>query len=507
MIDLTRTRTSMLAEIGVADRAALPHLSDAGDEHFVTLEGVCLAIQGQTPDDLLPRLGRALSRRFKQVPPDELSRGLLHVLKKVVGNAYKWGNRKDPEKHISVDVVVTRAGAVVSITDEGDGFDVAALLKRFENAESYATHGGSGFAILEKSKSAISYADGGRTVHIEFCCVGGAGSDAPGLAQASDEAFMLDLLRESSELCVNGESLVGCRIAIPSKSKGKNLEIRYDLELQKRDSEECRKLTLTGTLLRDGKAESHAALLRGFHSASADGIVCTARPVTAFSEPPLVLFELTSIGALDDWIKRFPSFDGFAEQLRGVAGCLRALHESDVEMDVALPVEEAERLRARCDRIVAVLDSASPERAERARALRDTVLERWEQVHAIPARPIHGSFSWNSVVWTDDGLFLHGFEDPRRSHPGLDLGGFLADHLRFFVMRKKGDPENYQRGRDVFLDAYFGEELPDWREDLPVFCSMALLQRTERLLGRKQKKWEPKIDPLLDACEHSLDSR
>jgi len=34
-------------------------------------------------------------------------------------------------------------------------------LRRFENKESYATHGGSGFAILEKSKSVVSYADGG----------------------------------------------------------------------------------------------------------------------------------------------------------------------------------------------------------------------------------------------------------------------------------------------------------------------------------------------------------
>ena len=101
-------------------------------------------------------------------------------------------------------------------------------------------------------------------------------------------------------------------------------------------------------------------------------------------------------------------------------------------------------------------------------------------------------------------MFLHGFDDPRRSHPGLDLGGFLADHLRFFVMRKKGNLDHCERGREVFLDAYFGNESPDWREDLPFFCGAALLQRTERLLGRKQKKWEPKIDRLLELCEQSL---
>ena len=71
-------------------------------------------------------------------------------------------------------------------------------------------------------------------------------------------------------------------------------------------------------------------------------------------------------------------------------------------------------------------------------------------------------------------------------------------------MRKKGDPTNHERGQDVFLEAYFGGDSPDWRNDLPFFTGVALLQRTVRLLVRKKKKWEPKIDPLLDACERSL---
>ena len=499
----------MLSEIGVVDPAAVPHITDAADERFAKLDCARLTLRACTPDELLPPVGSALSERFRRVPSGELRRSLLHVLKKAVGNAYKWGNRKDPSKRISIDVTATRAGAVVTITDEGAGFDVADLLQRFESGSAYATHGGSGFAILEKSKSAISYADAGRTVLIGFRCVGGAGSDAPGLAQASDERFMLDLLRAHSELCAPGESLVGCRIAIPSKSRRKDLEIRYDLELQSGDADERRIRTLTGTLLHGRDVQAYAELLCELHAASAAGSagsVRMSRPLLAFCEPPLVLFALEPIGELDDWLKRFPSFEGFAEKLRGVARFLRALHESGVEVDSVPASEEAERTRVMCERVIEVLASASALRAERARALRDAVLERWERIRPFPARPIHGSFSWKSILWTADGLCVHGFDAPRRSHPGLDVGGFLADHLRFFVMRKKGDPREHSRGRDVFLDAYFDTELPAWREDLPLFLCVALLARTERLLGREQKKWEPKIDPLLDACEQTLAS-
>lgn len=503
MIDLTRTRTSMLTEIGAVDESSIPRFCDASDSEFADLDRARLVVRGTAPDDLLPRLGSALSQRFKQVPPAELSRGLLHVLKKTVGNAYKWGNQRDSEKRITIDVVVTRAGAVASVSDEGPGFDVADLLKRFENDEAYATHGGSGFAILEKSQSAISYADGGRTAHIEFRCMPGVDSETIGLAQATDDAFMMDLLGRNPELC-RGETLLQCGISLSSKSKGANIDIRYDLTFQQTDSDEHRSQKLTGVLLREGNAESHAELLGRLHASCSEGMVRVARPLAVFPEPPLILFEFDPIGALDDWIKRFPSFDGFAEKARGVADCLRAVHGSELEVDACGPAQEAEKLRALGDRIVAILASASPARAPRAEALRDAILERWERVHAVPLHPIHGSFSWNSVAWTEEGLFLCGFNAPRRSHPGFDLGGFLADHLRFFVMRKKGDPTFHDRGREAFLDAYFCGESPEWRADLPFFCAVALLQRTERLLGRKQKKWEPKIDPLLEACEQSL---
>src|SRR5207249_1648714 len=45
--------------------------------------------------------------------------GLLSPLKNALGNAYKHGNRRGRAKSISVEIVLTRKGALIAMTDEG----------------------------------------------------------------------------------------------------------------------------------------------------------------------------------------------------------------------------------------------------------------------------------------------------------------------------------------------------------------------------------------------------
>jgi hypothetical protein len=100
---------------------------------------------------------------------------LNHPAKKGLGNAFKWGNRSDPSRTLMVRAVMTDAGAVVAITDEGRGFDVPAVLARFRDNSEYFQHGGSGFSHFHSTNSVVSYADGGRTLLIRFLCAAGPG--------------------------------------------------------------------------------------------------------------------------------------------------------------------------------------------------------------------------------------------------------------------------------------------------------------------------------------------
>jgi len=170
LIDLAYSRQRMLEDIHwVGDAVLVGDLGDPGArEQFVARDAARLVTRVHTPQEILPSLDAALLARFAGVAPEELQRSLLLPLKKALGNAHKRGNRLDPRKQIMLEVVVTRAGAFVQVSDEGDGFDVAATCARFKAGTPYFTHGGSGFRKFEKARAVVSFDDGGRT--FRACC-------------------------------------------------------------------------------------------------------------------------------------------------------------------------------------------------------------------------------------------------------------------------------------------------------------------------------------------------
>jgi hypothetical protein len=117
---------------------------------------------------MLPRLIAALSARFADVAPHMLKRDLLRPLKRAVGNAYKRGNKMDADKWITVEVVVTRKGALIEVSDEGAGFDVGAIVDKLRSGEKYFAFAGKGFKRYAKAESVVSFDNGGRTFRACF---------------------------------------------------------------------------------------------------------------------------------------------------------------------------------------------------------------------------------------------------------------------------------------------------------------------------------------------------
>lgn len=168
MIDLKCTKKHMLSNIRAGNGSSGDRLQDPADRRFLTRKRACLVVQGRTPEDLLPCLTAALSQRFADVASKHLYRNLLYPLKKAVGNAYKWGNCKMPGKRVTVEAAVSEFGAVITVSDEGAGFDVENTLRMFKNGHKYYTHGGSGFRHFNRMRSVVNYWDGGRTLLIQF---------------------------------------------------------------------------------------------------------------------------------------------------------------------------------------------------------------------------------------------------------------------------------------------------------------------------------------------------
>ena len=167
MLDIGRTEDDLLADIhapACASRAPGPGGSGApGDGHSWVLAG-------RTPDELLPVLTGACSRRYAGAARDHLSANLHYLVKKGLGNAFKWGNGSDAGKVLVVTTVMTDVGAVVKISDQGTGFEVTRVIEQFNRRDRYFVHGGSGLAHFQAASSVVSYADGGRTLLIRFLC-------------------------------------------------------------------------------------------------------------------------------------------------------------------------------------------------------------------------------------------------------------------------------------------------------------------------------------------------
>jgi hypothetical protein len=170
VIELDYPRERMLADIRASDGALrLQGLTAEPDRAaFVAADEARLLARVRTPQEILPELDAVLAARFAAVPADRLHRNLLSPLKKAVGNAHKRGNRGAPDKWIQVEVVVTRSGAFVEVSDEGSGFDVPGTLARFQAGAQYFAHKGSGFRRYAKARSVVSFDRGGSTIRVCF---------------------------------------------------------------------------------------------------------------------------------------------------------------------------------------------------------------------------------------------------------------------------------------------------------------------------------------------------
>ena len=446
MIDLSRNRAALLAEIEAPERLGDP-LIDITDPRVATMDAR-VRICGHEQKLLFSLLKNALLERFAKVPRSQLLRDLLIPLKNALGNAYKHGNGKDSDKAILVELVLSTKGALIAVRDEGRGFDVAHTFRRYRDGENYFANHGIGFRNLHRAVSTVSFENGGRTLLLCFrpsISVGwrrGARTWSPPVLDNTGES---------------------CRVYPPD-----DCGARYVVRLVGQPAEIQ---ILTGRLhATEAAAEADFEAARTLHEAKALKRLRIPRPVARpATEPRLVLYDF------DPWMnlweyhayRRSPkSLRHSAERVgRALAGlhCSRVLRRGGVPDELPARVTGAETyLLTLPDGI----DLVNRFRVAAARIIR-------------PRNPasIHGALNWDCVYYGVDGRFyLYRFETSRRSDPGLDLGGFAADLLRFTLASHDGDA--YRMCCDAFLSHYNAKaESAMGVEDLRFYTTLALAER------------------------------
>jgi len=496
----------MLADIGVRESdLQVPPLAP-GDPAFLERELARFTVRCHSREELLAQLEPPLRRRFRKVAKQHLEDDLLRPMHKAIGNCERRGNCGDPMKSFAAEVVVTGRGAVVAVSDEGAGFDVEQTVRRFASGERYFTRRGQGIAHFARTSSLVSYADGGRTWLLRFHSDPEPGmpltpDDAVASGPAADADFMRAFLARLP--LFRGVALEACRVSAVSRAPGP-VEFAYVVRCRSA-GEAPHAVVLTGRLLPEAAARADvelAARLRADGFGAGRGLRIP-RPVGAFRDPSLSLFQLDPTETLRARVNMIAAPGEQAAVLRTVARGLAALHRSPVRAAAEEPLEEVlARHRAAQQRLSERLPDARS--CERAAACFDRLFARAGRLEPWEPAFVHGTLEWDCIVRSARPWALYRFDRCRLAHPGLDVGVFLADLLRFHVLRRDGIAALWPAGRAAFVDAYFGDRPPPWSKDLDWFVAGALLERMDRMMRRPEAKWAPKVVPLLDEIERTL---
>ena len=503
MIDLSRSRTELLAKIE-APLSAGEHLSDITDPRFATAD-VRARVQGHAKGDLFPLLKVALSERFADVPRLELMRDLLIPLRNALGNAYKHGNGHDPVKAISVEVTLTRKGALVAVTDEGSGFDVTLTLRRFQEQNDYFVNRGAGFRNLQEAGSTVSYENGGRTVLLCFRPTmrgqDNASSAAPRPTRFTDRAHGLEAAETlpkvldagwlrtwlSTELpeFANGRARIeSCRVYTTRGRADDGCGNRCVLRVNGPDGQPPETRILTARLhAAEAAAEADFEFATRLRDSRITARLAIPRPVTRPAEEArLVLYDFDPWMNLWEYLTHRRSLKSLHHAAERAGKALAGLHQSRVAFRSNATDLTEDGFKAMVARTTTALQALSGG-AGLASCFRDRV-ERFE-LAAPRRRPrvralIHGAFGWDRIHYGVDGRFyLYRFETCRQSDPGLDLGGFATDLLCFTL--RNHDENAYQSCLDSFLNAYNSEaEHSITADEVPFYIPLALVERLQR---------------------------
>lgn len=89
------------------------------------------------------------------------------VLSEALSNAFCHGHQKRPDLPIAIQVFLGKKGFLISVTDQGPGFDVQDILSRVAQGKTYYQIAGNGMTRLRDSASfKIFYDHGGKRCNI-----------------------------------------------------------------------------------------------------------------------------------------------------------------------------------------------------------------------------------------------------------------------------------------------------------------------------------------------------
>ncbi len=103
----------------------------------------------------------------KLILDDEFAYKVVLLVSEAVTNAIEHGNALDKSKKVTLDLKVNNKRVQITVEDEGEGFDPAAIQDP-TNDENLFMDGGRGIFFIQEMADDVSYELNGRRIHIFF---------------------------------------------------------------------------------------------------------------------------------------------------------------------------------------------------------------------------------------------------------------------------------------------------------------------------------------------------
>ncbi len=97
----------------------------------------------------------------------DLRHHIMLVLTEAVTNAILHGNKQNKSKSVELEAKITPRRLILSVQDEGDGFDPESIPNPIEK-ENLLKSSGRGIWLIHEFADKVSFSDNGRKITIEF---------------------------------------------------------------------------------------------------------------------------------------------------------------------------------------------------------------------------------------------------------------------------------------------------------------------------------------------------
>jgi hypothetical protein len=293
-----------------------------------------------------------------------------------------------------------------------------------------------------------------------------------------------------------GQWRVEDRIVEPTRHRTElGAALRYTIQAREETTARQETLRCYAKVYRNQRGEETLQLLQSFQerAAAAKNSYAAVRPIAYLSEWRTLVLEEAEGSSLQEIL-----LDGrdAGAAVRAVARAVAAFNQEDIGMPrVHSRAEQCDDVQCAST----LVQWACPEVRAEVRAITAAVVAGLEEV---PPVQIHRDLKTDHVFLAGERIIFIDLDSVSRGDPVRDPAHLWA-HIAGRVGLDGLSPESAQFAADAFVEAYFAQVPPAWRQRFPLHCAGALIEAAGGVFKRQEPGWPQKVRSMVEQAQQA----